>query len=257
MFKVAIVQMPNQTDMDRSFAHIQGALERARAHEAALVLFPECALSGFSAHMRERTLAQLEPYLTQLQTWTLQTGIDVVLPTGVADGERVYNSGFVLSQGSRQQLFKLGLTPSEQRFFSAPAASPKVFETLGLRYAVLLCMEAQQPPWTYFKRGEVDLVLWPGYWGWTLEDTWSPLKSDGAPDLVFEHQRAWQVPLLQANFSRNALDDARSSGPQGLSVVVDADGELVGRGAHGEDGVWVVTLELTAQGARVRQLERA
>lgn len=254
MLKVAIVQMPNQTDTASNFEHIQGALERALSCEATLVLFPECALSGFSAHMRECSLAQLEPYLSQVQAWTLQTGVDVVLPTGVADGELVYNSGFVFSQGERQQFFKLGLTPSEQRFFSAPSTSPKVFKLAGLRCAVLLCMEAQQPPWTYFNRGEVDLILWPGYWGWTLEDTWSLLKSNGDPDLVFEHQRAWQLPLLQANFSRNALDDERASGPQGLSVFVDASGELVGRGAHGEDGVWLVTLERTGQGVCIRSL---
>src|SRR5690606_39059782 len=98
-----------------------------------LVLFPECSLSGFSAAIKECHRSALEKYFSQISTWCEQTGIDVVLPTALVE-EKIYNTGFVFSHGSQKQFYKLGLTESEQKFFSTPMeASQKVFECQGYR----------------------------------------------------------------------------------------------------------------------------
>lgn len=44
---IAAVAMPSLRDLDAAFAHVEQALERARARGARLVVLPECALGGY------------------------------------------------------------------------------------------------------------------------------------------------------------------------------------------------------------------
>jgi hypothetical protein len=60
-------------------------------------------------------------------------------------------------------------------------------------------------PWEFFKDGEVDVVLWPGYWGWEQGEEWN--ESCQASQ--------WKVPLIQANFAFNDVGDERTRGPHG------------------------------------------
>lgn len=159
MLSLGVAQITNSTDINKNFDSIWQLLESFESHAVDLVLFPECALSGFSASIKECTLDFLEPYLSKISDWTLRTGIDVILPTAVVD-EKIYNSGFIFSSGRREQFYKLGLTESEKNFFSVPEKpSNKKFQCKSYNFGLLICMEAQQEAWNHFKNEEVDFIL--------------------------------------------------------------------------------------------------
>ncbi len=80
---------------------------------------------------------------------------------------------------------------------------------------MLICFEIEHAPWTYFKNGSVDAILWPGHWGWTLDDKWPEEKQLGKPNQVFMNMISWQMPILQSNFSQNDLDGHKGAGPEG------------------------------------------
>ncbi|MBK7892365.1 MAG: carbon-nitrogen hydrolase family protein [Bdellovibrionales bacterium] len=232
--KIGVGQIYNSTDVDRNFRQIIDLLFRFRTFGVDLVLFPECGLSGFTSKMRECTGAVLLPYLAEIQSWVNEVGIDVVLPTAIVEAGKIYNSGFWIHPGCRRdQFYKTGLTETEKKFFAIPDFNqPKVFEKNGVRFAVLICCEAEHAPWSYFQHGEADVILWPGYWGSAVDDQWSEEKESGRPNPIYANMLHWKLPLIQANFAANDLGNHKGAGPEGLSLVVDQSNRLVYRGAH-------------------------
>ncbi len=244
MLKIGIAQTINSISIESNYASISSFLHRFEQADVQLVMFPECCLSGFSAKISECSLDRLQSYLNQVDAWSKRTGIHAVLPTAIVEGGLTFNSGFCFCLAGVARFPKIGLTESEKKFFSASDShSRKIFEVAGYKCALLICREAQQDPWTYFKEGEADFILWPGYWGWTKEDTWGPISCEEQPNLVHKNMSNWRMPLIQANFACNDLSDHRSSGPEGLSVVVDEFNELRHRGAHKGESGFIVTLD--------------
>lgn len=232
---IGVAQIANSTDLEKNFKSIDGFLSLFEKEKVDVVLFPECSLSGFSSKIKECSLEVLGPYLDKIHAWSKRTGVHTVLPTAFVKEGRVYNSGYWFHKEGSHQFYKMGLTESEKPFFSTPTKEdPKVISVKNFNLAILICFEAQHEPFTYFNKNEADVILWPGYWGWTKEDTWSE------EDKVHSNMKAWQTPLIQSNFSMNDLNDHRSSGPQGLSHVINSDNQLIYRGAHLEDEAFIV-----------------
>lgn len=193
--------------------------------------------------MKECTSHLLQPYIEQIQKWSADSGIQVILPTAIVEDQKVYNSGFWFKNNSRTQFYKLGLTDSEKKFFSIPDhQTQKVFEISDFRYGILICKEAQQDPWQHMPSGDVDFVVWPGYWGWTKECKWQAVTEE-KKNLVFENSMVWKAPVIQANFAYNDLGGHTGAGPEGLSMVVNADNSLVFQGSHLRESGFLVKLE--------------
>lgn len=244
---VGLAQMPNSADLDKNFALIIRLLDQFELAKVNLVLFPECSLSGFTSKMREYSLELLTPYFMQIQKWVEKTGIEVVLPTAIVLNKKVYNSGRWFKSDQYIEFYKIGLTESEKNFFSIPESHcQKVIESQGFKFAILICFEAQHPAWTYFKPGEVDAILWPGYWGWTLESQWSEEIEPDKKNLIYSNILDWKVPVLQSNFSVNDLQGHSGAGPEGLSCVIDSNNQPVSRGPHKQCGGLIVKLEKKA-----------
>lgn len=244
MISIGIAQIPNSTDVPKNFAAIQAQLAAFAKTQVDLILFPECGLSGFSAKMRECTTDVLQPYLKQIASWVHETGIEVVLPTAMVEDSKIYNSGFWFKQNSSQKFYKLGLTDSEKKFFSVPEeTSAKVFKIKDYNLGLLVCFEVELQPWTHFQSGEVDAILWPGYWGWTTESTWEEKRDEARANPIFANMKEWQVPLLQANFAYNDLDGHKGAGPEGLSFIVNHDNTLMYKGPHAKSEGFVVRLQ--------------
>ena len=175
----------------------------------------------------------MSPYLAKIQNWVNQSGIEVVLPTAVAEEEKVFNSGYWFTHNGRERFYKTGLTDSEKQFFSVPEnPGSKIFQTKGYKLAVLICYEMEHEAWTYFQPGQADVLLWPGYWGWTIEDTWGSTKNQDKPNTIFSNMSEWKMPILQSNFAYNDLNGHKGAGPEGLSFVINEKNKLIYKGSH-------------------------
>ena len=243
MLSVGISQIPNSADIAKNFENICALLEKFEKTDVDVILFPECSLSGFTSKMRECSKEILAPYILKIQNWVRQTGIEVVLPTAIVENEKIFNSGYWFKENEHQRFYKTGLTDSEKSFFSLPSDfSPKVFQVKDYSLALLICFEIEHAPWTYFRDGSADLILWPGYWGWTIEDKWANEKQQGKPNQVFINMATWQIPILQSNFAYNDLDGHKGAGPEGLSFVIDQDNKNIFKGPHLEKNGFIVSL---------------
>lgn len=243
MISIGVAQIANSLEVEKNFKYIMDFLERFNNEGVDLVVFPECGLSGFSAKMKECTTDFLFPYIDQIQQWSFDSDIQVILPTAIVDDQKIFNSGFWFAGKSRTQFFKLGLTDSEKKFFSIPEhETQKVFEIGNVKCGLLICKEAQQEPWQYMTPGEVDFLIWPGYWGWTKDCKWQAV-TDEKRNLVFENSLIWKTPLIQANFAYNDLGGQPNAGPEGLSMVVDSDNNLFFQADHLRESGFIVQLE--------------
>jgi len=241
--RLGVGQIKNETDLQNNFSKIKKCLSVFSKNNVELAIFPECALSGFSAAMRDVTDEVLRPMLEDFLNISNTDGIAILLPTGIKKGE-IYNTGFYFNNNEIKQFYKIGLTDSEKKFFSAPSNYQKeIFEIKSFKFFTLICMEAQESAYKYFKPDDVDFIVWPGYWGWKKNDTWNKIKSDGEECLVFENMTRWQIPLIQANFAYNDFSDARSDGPHGMSMIVNSDNSLFNTGAIDQESCLIVDLE--------------
>ena len=118
-----------------------------------------------------------------------------------------------------------------------------MIHTKGFNLAILICFEIEHGPWTYFGKDQADAIIWPGYWGWTIENEWTAMKDQDRPNTIYSNMSEWQMPILQCNFSNNDLQEHKGSGPEGLSFVIDQNNRLVHKGAHLKPEGFVVTLD--------------
>lgn len=244
MIRIGVAQICNSTSLEQNVHNIRQCLKVFESTPVDLVLFPECALSGFSSQIGKCNPDVLGKYLNEFRQWSSAHHKMLIIPSAVADG-KIYNSGYVFFEDYMEQFYKVGLTDSEKKFFSVPEDYKKqIFELKGYKFSLLICLEAQLDASAYFSQGELDFVLWPGYWGWEKSDEWSAHKSDGSDNQVYLNVDYWSVPLIQANFSHNDDDDDfRKTGPHGLSVVVDQENKLVYRASYEEQECFVVELD--------------
>lgn len=98
-------------------------------------------------------------------------------------------------------------------------------------------------PWHSFDQGQVDIILWPGYWGWEKGDSWQEFKKDGEINLVYRNMNLWQRPLIQANYAFNDLSDSRNLGPHGMSMFIQSDNSLSGMGDFNLEACYKVEVE--------------
>lgn len=240
---IGVAQITNSTDIEKNFNSITNFLSCFEKEQVDVILFPECSLSGFSARMKQCTDEVLAPYLKQLLSWSHRTGINIVLPTALVQDSKIYNSGYWFNGHEITQFYKIGLTKSEESFFSVPDNKGiKILPIKNFNLAVLICFEAEHAPSTYFEKDAADIILWPGYWGWVQEDDWNENEIKENKHKIFSNMNTWQLPLIQSNFSMNDLEDHRGSGPQGLSHVINEENKLVYRGGHLKDEAFIVNL---------------
>ncbi len=243
MIKIGVSQIKNSTRVEENFSSIMKALNHFQLTDTDLIIFPECSLSGFSAKIKECTLDLVRDYLSEIEKWSKDHNKFVILPTAIVD-QKIYNTGFIFGNNMIERFYKLGLTDSEKTFFTVPEVSTKkIFCIKEYKVAILICFEAQMDPWTYFKEGEADLILWPGYWGWEKEDSWHDFKREGEPNLIHQNMKKWRRPLIQSNFAFNDLEDHRSSGPHGLSMFIDKDNSLFFQAEADKESCYQITID--------------
>lgn len=237
--KIASIQIPNSLSVEENFNNILSSLRNAISEGCELVVFPECSLSGFTSEMKKCSMNFLKAYLDQMKEISFQQNITIVLPSAYVEEEKVYNAVFIFDSNEVTIQYKIGLTESEQQFFSVPENShSKVFTTKGIRIGVLVCFEAQMSPYSFIKEGEVDLILWPGYILSGEKKDWNNLEKNE----VYQNMAQWKVPLVQSNFSFNDLSIGKDRGPDGHSIVLDKNNNLVQRGKYQDNDIIITNL---------------
>ena len=143
-----------------------GAIGEAASQGVSLIVFPECAVTGYPhydmASAGDVNADAVEQALGELQDAADRNGIHVLVGTVARYQEHVYNRAYFLSPGEpAQQYGKRALYGWDSVNFM-PGSGNGVFEIDGVRIGVRICFEVRFPEFfreLYRERTDLNIVL--------------------------------------------------------------------------------------------------
>ena len=237
--KVAAVQMDiTILDKQRNLGKILAGLESAACAGAGIVVFPECALSGYCFTGREEADAVAEPVPgpSSEKLWAAAKSLDCTAVVGMLEreGDRMFNAAVVVSpQGIAGTYRKLHLPYLGIDRYVALGDKPfPVFETLHGKIGVNICYDCSFPEaGRVLKLKGAQLLTIPTNW---------PIGSDS-------WQHTPKVRALENHFHVVVADrvgEERGFRFSGHSQIVDFTGQVLAEAGETEATILLADLDL-------------
>ena len=228
-------------DLDGNVGRILAALDKAEAAGADVAVFPELAITGYPPEDLLLKPGFVEDNLEALHKLAARTG-RCAAAVGFVDRDRdLFNAAAVCAYGSVQGTYHKRVLPNyavfdEQRYFSPGVAPLQLFVIGGVRCGVSVCEDAWAPagPIAEQAAGGAELVLnlnaSPYYRGRLAERErmLATRAADASCAIVYVNQVGGQDELVF----------------DGASMVLDANGHLVGSAPQFVEHVLVVDLDV-------------
>jgi len=237
--KVAAVQMDVKIlEKEWNLARILAGLESAARAGAGIVVFPECALSGYCFAGREdaEPAAEAVPGPSTEKLWEAAKALDCTAIVGMieSDGERMYNAAAVVTpQGILGTYRKLHLPYLGIDRYVNPGDTPfPVFETLHGRVGINICFDCSFPEsGRVLKLKGAQLLAIPTNW---------PIGSD-----LWQHTP--KVRAMENHFHVVVADrvgEERGFRFCGHSQIVDFTGKVLAEAGETEETILFAELDL-------------
>lgn len=246
-FRVAVVQMnPALGDREANRRTIVSRIAEAAEAGAQLIVFPECALSGYVYDSLEAALPAVEAVPGETSKAVAaacqQYGVYAVVGLLEREGKTVYNSAFVtgpkglIANYRKCHLPVLGV----DRFVGKGEALP-VISLPFARIGILICYDVRFPEAarSLALRG-VDVLLVPTNW---------PEGAESAPEFL-TRARAWENRIYVVACNRVGVE--RGVRFIGRSQIVAPDGTFLAQ-ADGESET-LLTADIDPAQARQKRL---
>lgn len=239
--KVAAVQMDVRIlDKERNLAKILEHLEAAASAGAKLVVFPECALSGycFTSAEEARPAAETVPGPSTEKIAAAAKSLSCTALVGLLErvGDRLYNAAAVITpQGILGTYRKVHLLCLGIDRFDTPGDKPfPVFETPHGRIGTVICFDMSFPEGPrVLKLKGAQLLAVPTNW---------PLASDSTQCMA-------RVRAIENHFHVVAADrvgEERGFRFAGHSQIVDFSGRTLAEAGESEETILSAELDLKA-----------
>lgn len=144
--RVAAVQLRFQDTLEANLRQLQEGIRRAAHRGADVVVFPECATTGYNTDFRLLNRAALRDCLAQVGATTATHQIHVLLGTPWSAGRKWYNSLLHFDrQGQAVYRYdKCHLTARDRMTF-VPGRHLALFDLDGVQATAILCHERRFP----------------------------------------------------------------------------------------------------------------
>lgn len=239
--KVAVAQMDVKIlEKERNLQKILANLEAAARAGAKLVIFPECALSGYCYASREEAwpVAETVPGPATEKIAALAGKLDCTAVVGLLEraGDTVYNSAAVVTpQGVLGTHRKVHLLCLGIDRYDTPGDTPfPVFEAAGAKFGINICYDCSFPEsGRVAKLRGAQLLAIPTNW---------PLTSD-----IFQHTP--RVRAIENHFHVAAADrvgEERGFRFAGHSQIIDFEGRLLAEAGQTEETILYADLDMAA-----------
>ena len=228
-------------DLDGNADRVLAALDRAEAAGCDVAVFPELAITGYPPEdllLKPRFVADNRAALEKVAA---RTGRCAAVVGFVDAGRDLFNAAAVCAHGAILGTYHKRLLPNyavfdEQRYFAASTEPPTLFLIGGVRVGLSICEDAWSPtgPIAEAAAGGAELVLnlnASPYYAGRVEERERMLATraaDASCALVYVNQVGGQDELVF----------------DGASLVFDADGRVIARGAQFREQVLVVDVEV-------------
>jgi len=239
--KVAVVQMDVKIlEKQRNLEKVLDGFESAARAGAGIVVFPECALTGYCFASKEEAEPVSEPVPgpSTEKLWAAATSLDCTAVVGLLerDGERIFNAAAVVTpHGIAGTFRKLHFPYLGIDRFLDPGDKPfPVFETAQGKIGINICFDCSLPePGRVLKLKGAQLLAIPTNW---------PMGSD-----VWQHTP--RVRAAENHFHVLAADrvgEERGVRFAGHSQIVDFMGKLLAEAGETEETILMADLDLAA-----------
>ena len=222
---IGVAQIPNTSSHETNLANIVEALKTHSEQGSELVIFPECALSGYSPALLKCEAELLANLLASVKDTCKRNSIAALVPTLTFRGKDRLNSVVLISEAGEEleRFFKIGFTPTDEKIFSQVEHHSRSFNFKGFNIGVLICAEISDDPWKYLDRDtKYDAIVWPGMWGWRDDLDWKDPKPSNGLEII-ESVSSWETCLIQANFSETEGMPYPAGFGGGRSFVINKD----------------------------------
>ncbi|HXJ58302.1 MAG TPA: carbon-nitrogen hydrolase family protein [Verrucomicrobiae bacterium] len=144
--RLAAVQMRFASDLAGNLACIEKALRTAARRRADVVLFPECAITGYHFNFGTLRPSDLQIALAQVAAWAAQHCLNVLIGSPLFHGRHLRNCLVVFDRMGRVTYVyaKCQLTEMDRRIFT-PGDAIALFEVDGIPATAIICHERRYP----------------------------------------------------------------------------------------------------------------
>lgn len=245
VFKVASVQMRSSRDQETNVRNIAEHLKNCARKGAEVVLFPECALTGYYADViRAGNKDQIEKGIKQVAAACKENRIAAVLGTPTWEGDKLLNSAVIIdSKGTViERYHKIQLAEE----WPVGGDHLSVFYLNGVPCSVIICHDERYPELVRLPvLAGARVIFYPSHESGVRQE------SKVGPYRAQIQARAVENNVFIAHANAPANPD--TTGSHGQSRLIAPDGNIIKEASvFGEDvliGEFVLS-EATARNAR-------
>ncbi len=165
ILRVAVLQMATTGDIEENFGKLSAAIEEAANLQAALLVTPECALSGYFPEP-DVDYNRIHALISELAQEAARYHLGLALGSAVKENGFIYNRAFLFDRSGRLLGFydKVALTGypdgcSDAACFTRGSSFP-VFQFEGHTVGLQICFDMRFPEnWRILREQGAQLVL--------------------------------------------------------------------------------------------------
>lgn len=164
--KIGAYQFAVSGDIQQNFKIIEKAIEQAAEAGVKLLVFPECALTGYPPRDMEQASSvdfnKTDLAYNQIQNWVDKNSIYVILGTITKDGEEIYNSAIIFSpHGEKQVYHKRALWGWDKDNFNI-GNKDGIIKIEDYKIGIRICFEVRFPEFfreLYKEQTDLNIIL--------------------------------------------------------------------------------------------------
>ena len=144
--RIAAAQLKFRKTIAENVEAVRGFIATAAQFKSDVVLFPECAVTGYNVDFRAVAASEVEAGLKSIATAAREFCINVLVGSPTFADKRRFNSLIVFDREGRERFrySKIHLTPRDARFFT-PGNSIAFFWIDGVPCTAIICHERRYP----------------------------------------------------------------------------------------------------------------
>lgn len=144
--RAAVAQMVFAPTLERNLEQIAQATRAAARAGADVILFPECATTGYAIDFDALDSATLRAALREVGRLAADGGIQILVGSAIEDGRRRFNGLVVFDRRGRfrHAYAKCQLTEGDRRWFT-PGDALSLFTLDGVQSTTIICHERRYP----------------------------------------------------------------------------------------------------------------
>ena len=237
--RLAAYQFGVTGDVKQNMSVIVSAVRQAAEQKADLVIFPECAVSGYPpkniAKAENIDFSAVDRAIKELKELSDSLGISIITGTAFFDS-KYYNRAYLFSPGQTPKWYgKRALYGWDEDNFT-PGSEDGIFRIGGLTVGVRICYEIRFPEYfreLYRAHTDLDIVLF-----YDVSDT----DDAGRYELIKSHIVTRAVENVTPFLSVNATAPFQTA----PTCFVDASGKVPAECARNKEELLIYDFEVKA-----------